>query len=160
MLKLDLSLAPKWIDVGSGVRLFCAPCTAGVMADARGSAGVIEAHAADNAALVTHRLAKRVAQLVIQSWEGVGDLDGNLVEPSPAWIEALFEARGSIVDAFLEAVLLPAMRIETEKNVSGPSPSGTSAAGQTTAVPATGSATTVRATSTGRKRSRAGKPGK
>jgi hypothetical protein len=163
MLRLHLDLAPRWVDVGHGVRLFCAPCTAGVMADAGGSAGVAEAQAAKNSALITHRMAKRVGQLVIKAWEGVGDTDGTPVEPTPEWIEALFdtpsEVRQSIVDAFCDAVLLPAMRIETEKNVSGPSPIGTSAAGQTIAVPATGSATTAPAMNSGRKRSRAPKPG-
>lgn len=145
MLKLSLTLAPQWVEMLPGVRLYCAALTGSVLAEARGDAGWQAAAEAGNVPLATHLMARRVAQLLTLDWDGVGDLDGNPVEPTPAWIAALFDARKDVADRFFTAVVQPFLVLDAEKNVSGPLPSGTSAEGQTsTAVPATGSATPVR----------------
>ena len=35
--------------------------------------------------------AKAIARIAIRAWEGIGDIDGNPVEPTPALIEALLD---------------------------------------------------------------------
>lgn len=117
MLRLKLSLAPEWVEVAGGVRLFCAPCTTSVLAEARGSAEVQAVVPAGNAALISHLVAKRVAHLVVRDWEGVGDVEGNPVPVEPDWIEALFEADHRISDRFLAQVVTPALEVDAEKNV-------------------------------------------
>lgn len=144
MLRLSLTLAPQWVEVLPGVRLHCAPMTAAVLAEARGAADWQAAATAGNVPLATHLMARRVAQLVTLDWDGVGDLDGNPVEPTEDWIAALFDARKDVADRFFTAVVQPFLVLDAEKNGFGPLPNGTSAEGQTsTAVPAPGSATTA-----------------
>jgi hypothetical protein len=153
MLKLDLSLAPKWVDVGSGVRLFCTACTSTILAEARGAADVMAAAETGNQILVSHLFARHVARLVVRDWEGVGDAQGNAAPVTEDYVLALMEARQSIAERFAMNFVQPYLQAELEKNGSAASPNGTSApAGRNTAAPATGSAKTARGTSTGRKR--------
>lgn len=144
MLRLSLTLSPQWVEMLPGVRLHCAPMTASVLAEARGAVDWQAAATAGNVPLATHLMARRVAQLLVLDWDGVGDMDGNPVEPLEDWIAALFDARKDMADRFFTKVVQPFLTLDAEKNGSGPLPNGTSAEGQTTtAVPAPGSATTA-----------------
>ncbi len=84
MLRLNPVAEPTWLDLAPGVRVLVDPCSSALMVAARSSAEV-EAVALDGSeheqALV---FAKAIARIAIRAWEGVGDIDGNPVEPTPA----------------------------------------------------------------------------
>jgi hypothetical protein len=159
MLKLDLILAPRWVEVAPGVRLHCAPCTSSVLAEARGAPDVMAASEMGNPILVSHLFSRHVARLVVVAWEGVGDAEGNPVVPTAEYVQALFERHQPIAERFAIEFLGPVLTMESEKNGSAVSPNGTSAAGRNTAPTAAHLARTARAGSTGRKRSKGGKSG-
>lgn len=146
MLRLNLTRAPRWVDLGHGVRVQCAPVTGTVLNEARRAlAGIdgiptIETDAdgrpialsrADQDAL-SEAMTRQVAQAVITDWEGVGDDDGNPIAPSPDGIAALMDLL-PLLQAFQVRVMAPAMMVGTEKNGSAPLPSGISTGARTTA---------------------------
>lgn len=159
MIRLNLSAEPSWVDLCDGVRVLCAPCTSAVIAAARQDPAVesivldgssiirmsIEDGAAADAAVermvegreteIAIALAKAVGRRIILAWEGVGDLDGNPVEPSPAYIDALMDYFPAF-EQWQVRVMGKALMVEAEKNVSALSPSGTSAGAIPTAEPA------------------------
>jgi hypothetical protein len=89
MLRLTLSRGPAWLDLGHGVRLLVEPLTTAVMLAARSDPAIVAAAATSESSssndYLTRIVAKAVARLVVQDWEGVGDEDGN---PSPMTPEA------------------------------------------------------------------------
>lgn len=143
MIRLDLSSAPKWLDLGSGLRLHVLPVTTAIMVAARNDPAV-EALPKDASqeqmALV---MAKAVARRVVTDWEGVGDADGKPVAVTPDGIDALLDI-WPVFEAFQTRCLAPHLMLEAEKNVSSPLPSGTSAGAKATARPARARARTAR----------------
>ncbi|MFO1156624.1 MAG: hypothetical protein U1E43_07595 [Rhodospirillales bacterium] len=109
MIRLDLKREPYWLDLPGGVRLRVAPCSTHLMMAARqqidGFAGVDR-----GAALV-----RALARVAILEWEGVGDADGNPVEPTPEHIDALLDL-WPIAAAFERDYLAPAVMLDAEKN--------------------------------------------
>src|SRR5690606_32300773 len=91
MIRLDLSSAPKWLDLGAGLRLHVLPVTTAIMVAARNDPAVDalpEAASKEEQALV---MAKAVARRVVTGWEGVGDADGNPVPVTSEGIDALLD---------------------------------------------------------------------
>ena len=80
-------------------------------------------------------LAKAIAERVILEWEGVGDADGEPIEPSPEAIDALLDVY-PIWEAFQIGYVAKGLLVVAEKNASAPSPNGTSAGATDTAPPA------------------------
>jgi hypothetical protein len=143
MIRLDLSAAPKWLDLGSGLRLQVLPVTTAIMVAARNDPAVealSETASKEEQALV---MAKAVARRVLTGWEGVGDASGNPVPVTPEGIDALLDI-WPIFEAFQTRILAPHLMLEQEKNVSSPSPTGTSAGATPTAKPAKARARTAR----------------
>lgn len=143
MIRLDLSAAPKWLDLGSGLRLQVLPVTTAIMVAARNDPAVEalpEGASKEEQALV---MAKAVARRVLTGWEGVGDASGNPVPVTPEGIDALLDI-WPIFEAFQTRILAPHLMLEQEKNVSSPSPTGTSAGATPTAKPAKARARTAR----------------
>lgn len=143
MLRLDLSAAPKWLDLGSGLRLQVLPVTTAIMVAARNDPAVealSDTASKEEQALV---MAKAVARRVLTGWEGVGDASGNPVPVTPEGIDALLDI-WPIFEAFQTRILAPHLMLEQEKNVSSPSPTGTSAGATPTAKPAKARARTAR----------------
>lgn len=160
MLRLDIAPRARWIDLGHGVRLHVEPLTTAIMSAARRDPAVIavvkelrgaEAGAGghdlpdvlpnvDEAAIV---MAKAVARRVVTAWEGVGDAAGKPVKVTPEGLDALMDI-WVIFDAFQHRYLAGGFLLESEKNGSAPSPSGTSAGAIGTAKPAKGRARTAR----------------
>lgn len=164
MLRLDLTRAAKWRDLGHGVRLLCDPVTTAMLAEARRDPAVQalvprgdgdEAPVLDRA--VTDALglgiALAVARLVVRDWDGVGDQDGNPLPVTPEGLAALFDLP-PLFEAFQARVMAPAMLLVAEKNAFAPLPPGISAGVETTARPARGSARNARKPSTVLKRPR------
>ena len=133
MLRLSLASEPEWLDLGHGVRVRVLPCTSGVMAAARGSDAVeaLVAAGASEAELAL-ALAKGIAGIALLDWEGVGDADGNPIPVSPEAASALMDV-WPLFEAFQARYVATGLLLDAEKNVSAPSPSGTTAGATATA---------------------------
>ena len=132
MIRLDLSSGPKWLDLGSGLRLQVLPVTTAIMVAARNDPAVEalpEGASKEEQALV---MAKAVARRVLTGWEGVGDASGKPVPVSPEGIDALLDI-WPVFEAFQTRCLAPHLMLEQEKNASAPLPNGTSAGAKATA---------------------------
>jgi hypothetical protein len=143
MIRLDLSTKPRWLDLGSGLRLHVLPVTTAIMVAARNDPAVEalpEDASQEQMALV---MAKAVARRVVTDWEGVGDADGKPVVVTPDGIDALLDI-WPVFEAFQTRCLAPHLMLEAEKNVSSPLPSGASAGAKATARPASARARTAR----------------
>jgi len=143
MIRLDLSTKPRWLDLGSGLRLHVLPVTTAIMVAARNDPAVEalpEGASQEQMALV---MAKAVARRVVTDWEGVGDANGKPVAITPEGIDALLDI-WPVFEVFQTRCLAPHLMLETEKNVSSPLPTGTSAGAKATARPARARARTAR----------------
>lgn len=119
MLKLDLTSDPRWVDLTSGVRLKVKPLTSALMLAARHDPRV-QALAQDGEGpdedSLTLEVAKVLAGLVIEDWEGVGDGSGEPVAVAQDWIDALLDL-WPMFEAFQEKIVAGAMLVDAEKNV-------------------------------------------
>ncbi len=143
MLTLDLTNAPRWHDLAPGVQVQLRPLTTALMVATR-SDPVVEAvpeDATDEERAVA--VAKALARRAIISWEGIGDADGNPIEPGPDAIEALLDL-WPIFEAFQLSYVSKGLLLEQEKNVSALSPNGPSAGASATAKRAKRPAKTAR----------------
>jgi hypothetical protein len=143
MLRLNLAREPYWLDLGHGVRLHIEPLTTALMMAARADPAVEalpETAGQDQLALT---MAQAVARRAVLDWEGVGDAEGNPLPVTPEGVTALLEV-WPVFEAFQLAYVAKGLVLEQEKNVSTPSPSGTSAGATATAKPARRRARTAR----------------
>src|SRR6056297_845948 len=126
MLRLTLSNEPSWLDLGHGVRLLVEPLSTAVMMAAR-SDPAVRAIAGDDADLdraadpsrddqIAVIVAKAVARMVVEDWEGVGDADGKPLPVTPDGIDALLDI-WPIFEAFQTRYIAGALILEQEKNV-------------------------------------------
>lgn len=143
MLRLDLAHAPAWLDLGHGVRLHLAPLTTALMVAARSDPAFaeLEEGAADEMRALL--FAKAIARRAVLAWEGVGDAEGNEIQPSPEGIDALMDLY-PLFEAFQLGYVNKGLALAQEKNASAPSPNGTSAGADATARPAKAPARTAR----------------
>jgi hypothetical protein len=137
MLTLDLSNAPQWCDLIPGVRVKLRPLTTALMVSARGDPAIAELPegAATEAAQQALAMAKALARRAILEWEGIGDADGNPIEPRPEAIDALLDLWPAF-EAFQTLYVAKALLLDAEKNVSAPLPTGRSVGAKATARPA------------------------
>ena len=122
MLRLRLSTEPEWLDLGHGVRLLVEPLTTAVMLAARSDPAIMAATqnqeiedspSNDDLARI---VAKAVARIVVQDWEGVGDAEGKPLPVTPDGIDALLEI-WPIFEAFQTRYIAGALILDAEKNV-------------------------------------------
>lgn len=143
MLKLDLKSGPSWLDLAPGVRVQVHPLTTALMVSVQRDPTVLalgeDASDADRAVVAAKALGRRA----IIAWEGVGDEDGNPIDPTPERIDALLDV-WPIFERFQTAYVAKGMLLASEKNGSAPSPNGTSEGAIGTAKPAKGRARTAR----------------
>lgn len=149
MLRLDVSSAPRWLDMGHGVRLLVRPAGVSLVAAARRDPEVRACLPEGDEEALGVALARALARLTILEWEGVGDESGAPLDVTDEGVNALMEVL-PIFGAFQSLYVEPGLMLESEKNASAPSPNGTTAAAETTARPAKGRARSVRSTSTAR----------
>jgi hypothetical protein len=91
MLTLDLTNTPRWYDLAPGVRVQLRPLTTALMVATR-SDPVVEAvpdGASDEARAVA--FAKALGRRAVLTWEGIGNADGNPIDPSPEAMDALLD---------------------------------------------------------------------
>ena len=142
MLSLDLTSSPRWHDLAPGVRVQLRPLNTALMVATRSDPAVeaVAADASDEERALA--FAKALARRAVLAWEGVGDADGNAIEPSPAAIDALLDI-WPIFEAFQLTYVSKGLLLKQEKNASAPLPSGPSAGASATATPARGRARTA-----------------
>jgi hypothetical protein len=87
--------------------------------------------------------AKALARRSVLAWEGIGDADGNPIDPSPAAIDALLDA-WPIFETFQLTYVSKGLLLEQEKNASALSPNGPPAGASGTAKHARKPARTAR----------------
>ncbi len=143
MLTLDLTNAPRWHDLAPGVRVQLRPLTTALMVATRSDPAVeaIPEEASDEERAVA--FAKALARRAVLAWEGIGDADGNPIEPSPEAIDALLDV-WPIFEAFQLTYVPKGLLLEQEKNASALSPNGPSAGASDTAKPVRKPARTAR----------------
>ena len=91
MLTLDLTNAPRWHDLAPGVRVQLRPLTTALMVATRSDPdveAVPDGTSDEERALI---FAKALARRAVLDWEGVGDAEGNVIDPSTAAIDALLD---------------------------------------------------------------------
>ncbi|MDO5757957.1 MAG: hypothetical protein Q4P24_10645 [Rhodobacterales bacterium] len=143
MLTLDLTNAPRWHDLAPGVRAELRPLTTALMVATR-SDPVVESlseDASDEERAVA--FAKALAQRAVLAWEGIGDAEGNSINPSPDAVDALLDI-WPIFEAFQLTYVSKGLLLEQEKNDSAPSPNGPSTGASDTVKPARKPAKTAR----------------
>ena len=149
MLTLNLSNDPCWHDLAPGVRVRLRPLTTALMVATRSDPdveAVTDETSDETRALI---FAKALARRALLDWEGVGDAEGNVIDPSTAAIDALLDI-WPIFEAFQLVYVSKGLLLEQEKNVSAPSPNGASAGATATARPARKAAKTARRGKTSR----------
>lgn len=141
MLRLNLDNAPRWLDLGGGLRLLLRPFDLDLMAEAEEDESLIAARAAVDYDAPTDAqkrelgkaMAHAVARLAVLEWEGVGDADGKpLPSPFPAGIDALLK-HPMVFARFQADYMQPGLVLAEEGNGSAPAPNGFSAGATTTA---------------------------
>jgi len=132
MLTLDLTNAPRWLDLLPGVRLKLRPLTTALMVSARADPAVEALPPEATTEELALAMAKAVARRAVLEWEGVGDANGNPVSVTPEGIDALLEIWPAF-EAFQGAYVAKGLLLEQEKNASAPSPSGPTAGAKVTA---------------------------
>ena len=144
MIRLKLQSGPEWIDLGNGVKVECQPYTTLMTLAAREDPALrdIDPENASQSRLA-YGSGVAIARLAISDWDGVGDEDGNPVDPTPETVEKLM-AIPQFYDAFFAKYLVPALVLDAEKNGSTPSPDGTTAGAPDTVKRARKSATNAR----------------
>ncbi len=141
MISLTLSREPEWLDLTHGVTVLIRPLTAAIFSAARADLeadDLIDAEAQEIAAA----LVKAIARRTILSWEGVGDAEGNVIEPDETAINALLDL-WPIYEAFNERFIARWLLLGEEGNGSVPLPTGTSAGAPDIARPVPGAAPTA-----------------
>ena len=152
MLTLDLTNAPRWVDLIPGLRVQLRPLTTALMVTARADPALdlvaVEGEAGPMATeALALTMAKALARQAILDWEGVGDAEGQPVPVSPAAIDALLDI-WPVFEAFQTLYVSKGLLLDAEKNVSPPLPIGSSAGAIATARPAKARARTARAAQT------------
>lgn len=159
MIRLSLPTEPYWLDLPHGVRLFVRPLDTAIYEAARQrgvrlARQIIQEHLEIKAAggqvtglpdftdedgltgLSQMLFVQALARSAIIKWEGVGDKDGNPVDPTDETVATLMRIH-RMAEEFSLAYTATHQGLIAEGNASRPAPNGISAAGLNTAEPAT-----------------------
>ncbi len=119
------------------MRVQVRPITSAMMTLARREAGVLLLSGDQDApTYATDELIHALARRGIVAWEGIGDLAGKPMDPSPRLVDALLNSSREAYDCIDQQYWGPYAGIEYEKNASSPSRNGISRrAGKATVTP-------------------------
>jgi hypothetical protein len=116
ILKLNTDRAPFWLDLVPGVRVQFRPISVAAILLARtAAADVLRAGGDDAMVKAGVAFTRSLAHSGIAAWEGIGDADGNPVEPSRETIDAALEL-WPVFDAIDRLYVGPALIQDAEKN--------------------------------------------
>ena len=116
MLKLNTDREPFWLDLVPGVRAQFRPITVAAILLARtAAADVLRAGGDDAMVKAGVAFTSSLAHSGIAAWSGIGDADGNPVEPTKETIEAVLE-HWPVFDAIDRLYVGPALIQDAEKN--------------------------------------------
>jgi len=117
LLKLNTDREPFWLDLVAGVRVQFRPISVAAILLARTAAADVLRGGGDDA-MVKAGIAftRSLAHSGIVAWEGIGDADGNPVEPTKETIDAALE-HWPLFDAVDRLYVGPALIQDAEKNV-------------------------------------------
>lgn len=117
MLRLTTDREPFWLDILPGVRAQFRPISVAAILLARTAAAEVLRAGGDDA-MVKAGIAftRSLAHSGIAAWEGIGDADGNPVEPTRDTIDAALEL-WPLFDAVDRLYVGPALLQDVEKNV-------------------------------------------
>ena len=135
MIRLNLTATPQWLTLAPGLRLLVGPLTTALMVSARADMAIETLPETATTEELALAMAKAVARRAILEWEGVGNVDGDLVPVSSEGIDGLLEI-WPVFEAFQTQYVAKGLILDAEKNVSAPSPSGPSAGAKDIAPPA------------------------
>jgi hypothetical protein len=135
MIRLNLTAAPKWLDLAPGLRLLVGPLSTALMVSARADPAIDALPEGATQEALALAMAKAVARRAVLDWEGVGDAMGQPTPVTPEGIDALLEI-WPVFEAFQTQYVAKGLILDAEKNVSAPSPTGRSAGATDTARPA------------------------
>ena len=145
MLRLNLAREAHWLDLPLGVRVKVEPLTTAIMVAARTDPAVRTLPPGTPDEEIAVAFAKAIAVRAIVEWEGVGDETDTPIPVDPAAIDALLDL-WPIFERFQMAYVAKGLDLDAEKNVSAPSPTGSTAGASATAQPAKRPAKTARRT--------------
>lgn len=135
MQRLALSPEAEWFDLGRGVRVRVRPITTALIYAARKDPALAELPAGTDQEQIALVMGQSIARLSIVEWDGVGNEDGEVIDPTPETISALMDI-WPLCQSFMRQCVDPVFTAEAEKKGSAPSPSGSSAGAPPTATPA------------------------
>lgn len=119
MLKLgSAEQSPFWLDLLPGVRVQVRPVSVSAMLLARAAAGEVLKNAGeqeDGTIKAGEAFTRSLARSGIVAWDGIGDAEGQPVEPTPERIEQLLELWPAF-DAMDRLYVGPALIQDAEKN--------------------------------------------
>jgi len=146
MIRLNLRREARWVELAHGLRLLCEPLTTAMHHAARtvshrhaleakeAGRSAEEAAAAGGAEYIAC-----IARQAVRDWDGVLDAEGAPAALTPEGIDAVMAIPGVSAE-FDRRYVTPGLSAEivvaAEKNVSPPSPNGTTAGAPGTAQPA------------------------
>src|SRR5512147_1926745 len=109
MLKLAFNREPFWLDLAAGVRVRFKPITvAAILVARQAAAEVLKAEGEDTTTMAGLAFTRSVARAGILEWEGVGDAEGEPVDPSSDNIDAFLDL-WPIFDAIDRLYVAPAL---------------------------------------------------
>ena len=142
MIRLNLTATPQWLDLAPGLRLLVGPLTTSLMVSARADMAIESLPKSATTEELALAMAKAVARRAILEWEGVGDDKGDPAPVTPEGIDALLEI-WPVFEAFQTSYVAKGLILDSEKNVSAPSPSGPSVGASAIAPPVNRAAPTA-----------------
>ncbi len=127
MLRIERTRTPETIDLGDGAALHLRQPDVADIVIARTAAAdtLLDLEDDDRGAAFRATFARKLLSRCLTSWEGIGDADGNAIEPSPDAVESLL-AIPRVFDLVETKLVLPIFLRSEEKNASSPSLNGTS----------------------------------
>ena len=134
MQRLALSPESVWVDLGRGVRVCVRPITTALIYAARKDPALADLPAGADQEQIALVMGQSIARLSIVEWDGVGNEDGEVIDPTPETISALMDI-WPLCQSFMRQCVDPVFTAEAEKKGSAPSPSGSSAGAPPTATP-------------------------
>jgi hypothetical protein len=115
MLRLNLSRAPHWLDLVSGIRVKVRPISTAIFSAASTSPGMLALPADTHTDARFVALCAEIAKVAIIDWEKVAGEDGAPAEVTPEGIAALMDIY-PVAKAFAAGYVVPGLMVSAEKN--------------------------------------------